>query len=588
MSRFLHHTRNNFSSNFRLNVVLFLFLSAFALVNIRLFQIQVLAHDKYETMAKAQYWDQEALPARRGDIISSDGFVLAGTQSDFLMYAEPKKVTNAFKLANDLAGVMISLRKDTQFAGFYDKFLKSLQMNLLWVPLERNLTLPEKDRIAKLNIEGIGFEESPIRFYPEGNLASHVLGFVASDEKGEKIGYYGIEGSLNEDLKGKPGRVQEETDANGVPILVGGYKKTDPVEGRNVVLTINRAAQYIAEKRIKEGVEKYDAASGSIIVMNPSTGEILAMANYPDYSPGDFSAKEEDPKPDAHRKTVERVNYAVSHTYEPGSVMKGVTISTAIDLGLITPETTFEDNGPVRYSDYTINNWDGQHYGVQNIIQLLQKSNNIGAAWVGHKVGPKKLAEYFKDFGIGTKTNVDLEGEETGLIKDYQDLTDIDLANMSFGQGVSATPLQVLNAYNAIANGGYLLQPKIISKIVDGSKVTEIPTKSVRKAISSTTASTMDYLLEQAVEGGEAKFFALKDYRIAGKTGTAQIPENGRYADNKTNATFVGYLVGSKKLSMIIKLEEPRTSIYAAETSVPLWMETISDLVKYYGIPPDK
>ena len=223
------------------------------------------------------------------------------------------------------------------------------------------------------------------------------------------------------------------------------------------------------------------------------------------------------------------------------------------------------------------------------IVGLLQKSNNIGAAWVGHLVGSKKLYQYFESFGIGKKTNIELEGEESGFLQDYQDWLDIDLAVRSFGQGLAATPLQVLNAFNVIANGGYLLEPKIISKIIDGSKEMVIPTKNLRKVISKDTSETMVGMLEKAVEGGEGKYFTIKDYRIAGKTGTAEVPdETGGYSANRTNATFVGFMAGSKKFSMIVKLEEPKTSVYAAETSVPLWMDIASELVKYYGLAPDK
>ena len=346
--------------------------------------------------------------------------------------------------------------------------------------------------------------------------------------------------------------------------------------------------QYIVEKKIKEGVEKYNAKSGSVIVMDPFTGEIVALANFPTYTPDKFYEEESFVDKDEHRKTLEKTNLAIAAVYEPGSVMKGLTMSSAVDLGLVKPETTFNDAGPVNYSGYVINNWDGRHYGVQTIIQLLQKSNNIGAAWVGHKVGPKNLYKYLFNFGIGTRTGISLEGEDTGSLRDYKDWTDIDLATIAFGQGVSATQLQVLNAFNVIANGGYLLKPKIISKITDGNKIIEMPVKSLRQVLSQKTSATMIDLLEKAVEGGEAKYFVLKDYRIAGKTGTAQIPEGGKYSPDRTNATFVGFLSGDKKISMIVRLEEPKTSIYAAETSVPLWMEIVTELVKYYGIAPDK
>lgn len=568
----------------------------FLLIVFRLFQIQVLDHTKYEALAQDQYMSSREVPARRGDIITSDGYVLAGTRNHYLMFGEPQKTKDPYQIASDLADIFTKSRfpddiseddRNTFKKKYFDEIYNGLVMDLVWVSLEKDVTPVEREEILSKKIEGIGFEEFPVRYYPEGNLASHVLGFVASDEKGEKTGYYGIEGGLNEDLKGKSGKLMEETDAVGVPILMGTYKKIDSTQGRDVVLTINRAIQYIAEKEIKKGVEEYDAVSGSIIIMDPFTGDVLAMANYPTYSPFDFS-ESDNQKDDVRRKSIERKNLAITEVYEPGSVMKPFTISTAIDLKLITPESTFDDSGPVWYSGHKIDNWDGKHYGIQTIVQLLQKSNNIGASWVGHQIGKDGLYKYLTSYGLGSKTKIDLQGEEAGILRDGKDWTDIDTANISFGQGVSATPLQVLNGFNAIINGGYLLQPRIILKMVDEKGETTIPVKSVRRVISKETSDTMISMLEKAVEGGESRYFNLKDYRISGKTGTAQIPEGGSYSPSRTNATFIGFMSGSKVFSMIVRLEEPRTSIYAAETAVPLWMETAKELTKFYGLPPDK
>ena len=202
-------------------------------------------------------------------------------------------------------------------------------------------------------------------------------------------------------------------------------------------------------------------------------------------------------------------------------------------------------------------------------------------------VGSKDLASYLEEFGFGSLTEVELEGEDTGVIRDYNTWTDIDLATAAFGQGLSATSLQVLNGFNVFANGGFLLQPKIISKIIDEKKVIEMPTKQISRVVSRETADTMTEMLVNAAESGEASYFMIKNYRISGKTGTAQIPEKGKYNAEKTNATFAGYLATSKRYTMLVKLEEPRASVYASETAVPLWMDISSELVKYFGIPPD-
>lgn len=632
----------------RLEMVRICFFIAFFVIIAKLFSIQILNHEKYSAMAQDQYTDLYEIPAKRGDILSRDGYILAGTQINYLMYAEPKVISNKHKTAHELAELIsgfevekalesqdydsvdqstqsIDIIRDSQtdnnivgiegsdafipddveisetdpvasekpekskiFAEKYDKYLGLMNFDLLWIALEKGITPEQKELIEQKNFEGVGFEEEPARYYPEGNLAAHVLGFVAHNEAGEKIGYYGVEGYMNDDLKGKAGRVIEERDATGKPILTGGYKKIEPIQGRSLILTIDKTIQYIVEKKLKEGVQMYDAVSGSVIVMNPSTGEVIAMANYPFYDPGNIIFEDIFLESSPHRKKYERVNLAISQTYEPGSVMKSLTISSAVDLNIVTPETSFVDGGPVWYSGHEIDNWDGKHHGTQTIVQLLQKSNNIGAAWVGTLVGSKNMYKYMGEFGIGKKTGIELEGEDTGILRDYKTWTDIDLATAAFGQGVSATPLQVLNVFNTIANGGYLLQPQIIHKISDGSKEIDIPAKNLGRVISGDTSETMIDLLEKAASGGEAQYFVLKNYRIAGKTGTAQIPVGGKYDPNKTNATFAGFLAGTKQFSMIVKLEEPKAKIYASETSVPLWMDITTELVKYYGIAPDK
>ncbi len=600
----------------RSKIMLFGFFSLFFIVIVKLFQIQVLNHNRYKEMAENQYWTLQELPARRGNIVTADGYVLAGTQDDYLLYLEPKVVKDKYKLAHELGALLADYdkietarkekvkdaKKDSdaadeqetdkplaeEFVNYEQKILDGLNSNLYWYPVRKNLSPEQMEEVRSKGFEGVGFEKEPQRYYPEGTLASHVLGFVGSDDKGDKLGYFGIEGALNDDLKGRPGKILEETDATGNPILAGGYRKIDPIAGRDVVLTVNRAIQYLVEKALKDGVKKYDAISGTVVVMDPFDGSVLAMANYPTYDPADFAEEAVLEKGSEFRRTVERQNIAVAQTYEPGSVIKPLTVSSAVDLNLVNANSTFEDSGPVNYSGFFINTWDGSHYGTQTIVQLLQKSNNIGAAWVGTKVGADRLSEYFKDFGLGSKTGIDLEGEDTGIIRDPKDWTAIDTATASFGQSISATPLQVLNAFNVIANGGTLYQPKIISKIIDGNKVIEIPPRKIRTVISKATSDQMIPMLELAADGGEAKFFVLKDYKVAGKTGTAQIAENGKYAAEKTNATFVGFLSGEKKISIIVKLQEPHSSIYAAETAAPLWMQITSGIAKYYGITPDK
>ena len=352
-------------------------------------------------------------------------------------------------------------------------------------------------------------------------------------------------------------------------------------DGSDIYLTIDRNVQFIAETALKEGVEKYSARSGSVIVINPKTGEVIAMANYPTYSPAVYTDSQEN-------EEVYR-NNAISTIYEPGSVMKALTMSSAIDLGIVTPETVYLDDEPKYFSGHKVDNWDEKHHGEETMVEILQHSNNLGAAWVGGRVGSEQLLNYLHKFGFGARLGIDIEGEEGGLIYTSYPLKDIELANASFGQGISATPLQIMSVFSAIANNGYLMKPYVVSKITSSDGDTEVEPEIFSRPISEKTAETMVDMLTQAAAGGEAKYFVLKNFNTAGKTGTAQVPSEGGYDEDKTNATFAGFLSSYKNFVMLVRLEEPSSpSGFAAETSVPLWMGIASKLTNYYSFVPDK
>ncbi len=567
----------------RSDFVFAVFVATSAIFIVKLFTIQVSRHEVLAAQATKQYQNLQQIQAKRGNIYTRDMYPLAATQKAYLMFFEPKLVSDFTKTSQAVSKILAE-GDSKLFESYNSRFLDLLKLDLYWVAAEHEILPETKNKLEELNIKGVGFEEEPIRFYPEKRLASHVLGYVAK-KKAETIqGYFGVEGYFNGDLQGKPGRVVQERDATGSPILVGKYKKDDPINGTDIVLTLDRSIQYMVEKKLIEGVKKYEADFGSVIVMDALTGQILALANYPDYDPSNLTFNEE--KKDMY--SDQKINFAVSEVYEPGSVIKALTVSSGIDTGVISPNTTFTDAGPVNYSDYTIDNWDGKHHGIQTITELLQKSNNIGSSWVAHQVGGKNLYKYFRSFGLGSRSGIELEGEDSGFLKAEDSLTAIDLATSGFGQGMSATPLQVLNAFNTIANDGILLRPRIVMEMREDGRVITLSTKPVKRVMSKDSADTVERMLEEAAVGGESKYFVLKNYRIAGKTGTAQIPKDGKYDPNETNATFVGYLSGEKKISMLVKLNRPKTSPYAAETAVPMWMDIATEMIKYYGIAPDR
>jgi len=559
----------------RLKFLFGLFSFGISVIFIRLVYLQVFQHSKYSVLAARQHFSVMELSSPRGLIQSSDGFLLAGNEARFLLFAEPKKITDETGLAEKLLPILKPelyapkpyLRDIKAIKNYEQNLVDALsRKDLFWVALEHNLTTESKYDIEVLGVTGLGFASETVRFYPEGSLAREILGTVGRDLEGNPRGYFGIEGYYEGDLRGLGGEVYQEQNAFGQPILVGNYLEVPAKPGKNLLLTINRTIQYILEQKLGQGITKYGAQSATGVILDPRNGEILAM-----------SSKYLNSDPEATISGVPR-NLAIASAYEPGSVMKPLTIAAAIDSHLITPETTYDDNGPVTYSTHLVDNWDGEHHGKITMTQILELSNNCGAAWVGTQLGSYNLRDYLLKFGLGNPLGVDLEGETGGIIRDPQEWREIDTATASFGQGISASPLQVVNIFATIANGGNLIRPHLV----------KADSQIVRQVISGSTASTVSQMLVSAVDKGESRYFNLKDFTVAGKTGTAQIAIDGHYDPQKTNTTFVGYFPKDPKFVMLIKLEKPSTSIYAAETAVPLWMSIAKELALEMRIVPDR
>lgn len=601
-------------NTWRLYLLFTVFFCLSVLIVFRLFFVQVIFHNKYAVLAENQHWITHNLPARRGKIFTSDNYPLVVNKTSYLLYAEPPRIENTQNVAEELTNILFDVENydqdeiDLKGGGnvkkeFASQLQERLELDLYWVAIAHKLTPETQQIILDLELEGLGFEEEPIRSYPENKMAAHILGFVGADTQGKEHGYYGLEGYYDGDLRGRPGKIMEERSAKGHPILIGGFQRIPPEDGADLVLTLERSVQYIIEKKLAEGVEKYGAKSGSIVLLEPSTGQVMALANYPTFNPSfwwkpvettvqNSDDSEENPAEELEKKVVDSAtlfkNAAISSMYEPGSVIKALTMSTGIDTDTVMPQTTFQDIGPIRVSGFTVDNWDKKHHGEETMIEVLQHSNNMGAAWLAQKLGPEKLYSYFTDFGVGVLTNIDLEGEDSGWIMPPSQWRDIDLVSVSFGQAISVTPLQLATSLAAIVNEGVLMQPYIVKEIRDGDKTINFRPKEVTRVLSASTSRIMVEMLTAAAEGGEASFFISKRYKIAGKTGTAQIAVGGKYLADKTNTTFIGFLPEHPQFVMVLKLEEPSASIYAAETAVPLWMDILEELVTFYNIPPSK
>lgn len=620
----------------RLNLLFGFLFAALVVILARLFQIQGLQYGKYRALAETQHGISYNIPAPRGKVYSRDGFPLVSNQSAYLLYAKPSVIKSSELSSGEIARrvldvlyvdscpvvnfVSSSQLDDYQRRQACEQHLSErLGYSRQWVPLVTNLTGDQKERIEALEVSGLGFEITPVRYYPEGTLAANVLGLVGSDEKGEPQGYYGLEGFYDGDLRGQEGAVIEERGALGEPILTGDYTKRPPKEGRDLKLTIDRAVQFMVEEKLEDGVKKFGAESGTVVVLDPKTGAVIAMtdrlstdAEQPlemdfdlegfqeeDLDGGNNGDDEKDQDEEEDKDIsvspsmyapddVHQRNLAISSSYEPGSVIKSLTMAAAIDEGKITPQTTFISR-PLEIGSHTIRTWDDQYYGRSTMIEVLERSDNTGAAWVVmEKLGKRSLHSYFVDFGLGQKTGIDLEGESAGILNPLSEWRPVDVASASFGHGLSATPLQVASAFTVFANEGVLMQPYVVSEIRGGNREIKFSPQRVRRVVSKHAAKVMQGMLTRAAAHGEASFFVLEDWEVAGKTGTAQIPVGGGYHPHLTNATFVGFLPQSENFVMLVKLGKPSTSIYAAETAVPLWMDIAKELIRYYAIPPDR
>lgn len=448
------------------------------------------------------------------------------------------------------------------------------------------ITLTDGKDISS-EIWGLNYEWESLRFYPEKNIFSNVLGFTNFDG----VGSYGLEGYFNEDLSGEDGYLLgDKGNYKGRKIIIDKEEYLAPVYGNNLVLTIDYAVQLFVCQKLKEAQDKHKFTTGSIIVMDPKTGKIIAMCNWPGFDPNNYSEVKDPSLFD---------NEVISHQYEPGSVFKTITMAIAIDQGKITPNTTYEDKGqlmikgwskPISNSDFSTK---GGH-GIVDMSYVLENSLNTGAIFAANTVGSQIYSDYLKKFGFGQKTGIDLTSEISGnienLLKDK--VKEIDFATAAFGQGIAVTPIQMISSYAALANKGILMKPYIVDEILDNEDkvIKKNQPEEVRRVVSEQTAETVSAMLVNVVEVGHAKKSQVKGYYVGGKTGTAQIPSpRGGYLENQYIHNFVGYApISDPKFVLLVKVDNPKTSIYAEGTVVPIFGEIVDFLLKYYQIPKER
>lgn len=585
MSRFtLYDGRKRFS------IVCLLLTCVFAGVALRLAWLQIVRAGDLSQMSQSQLTADLVQKHPRGRIVDRDGEELAVSIMTGSLYADPEGMVDSpesakqkpqrdvRRISADLLAPVLHMDAD----GLYKTFIGGGRF--VW--LKRTMEPKEVEQVRKLikenKLPGLHFLEESKRYYTKKRTAAQILGFIGTDD----VGLSGIEYQLNDVLKGKDTKYSLMVDAAGQQIL-GSLLNDDAQAVKKpkeqlptVYLTLDSKMQYVLEDAMDDAINRTKAKGAAAIIMDPYTGEILGMASRPTFDPNNFGKY----NPDTWS------NKAISMIYEPGSVFKPIVGCMGLTEGIITPDTVFQDDGSIRIADRVIHNWDGEGLGPVPFSTIIKFSINTGMVQLGMKLGADRLISYAKKFGFGSPTGIDLPGEEYGILYDPKMMYEPDVATMAIGQGVAVTPMQVLRAICAIANGGELLQPYIVKKVVapDGTVISEGQKHVVRNVITPQVARQMRDMMEKVVSEGGGKPAAIKGYRIAGKTGTAEkLAEGGGYAAGKYIASFVGFVPADKPMyAMLVMLDTPQGAFYGSQVSAPIFRDTLQQILVAKGIQP--
>ena len=542
-------------------------------------QTSVEAADFRDQTNRYKGWIENVYPAR-GEIYDRNGKLLAGNQSVYEVGVTLDDVESAQSIATILSTVLgldyVNILDSINNANEEQVYLSLSD----YVPageiaeLERIKNDIENDPNAYDSLAGLSFREHLARSYPEETIAANIIGFVNRAGRG----YFGVEEKYNDLLAGVPVQVWIPADPNRVEEI------PQVPDGTTLILTLDRELQASVEEILDESLYTYGAESGSIIVMDPQNGEILAMASTPRLNLENYSDYE------LVFDNASEYNRAINMPYEPGSVMKILTMAAALDMGVVTPDTSYTDTGSFPVGGAVIKNWDEKAWGIQDMTGCLRHSLNICLARIAVEMGPENFYEYMSAFGIGHPTGIDLSGEAGGRLKvpGDSDWYPVDLATNSFGQGVTATPIQMMMAASAIANDGNMVTPHILYGMVRDSKQYDFPPQNAGRPISKETAYTLSEMLANSITG-EDSLATIPGYRLAGKTGTAQIPtEYGWYSKDETNASFIGWgPVDDPQFMIYVWLEKPSVSVWASKTAAPVFAEVAEESVRILNVPPD-
>src|SRR5579875_2266472 len=534
----------------------------------RLYYLQVIEYVHWFERAQRQQQRTIELAPQRGTIYDCRLHPLAMSLPVDSIYAVPSHLADPARAAR-LLGPILGLDPQELEARF------EASRTFCWV--KRKVSATESERVKALGLKGIYFQKEMKRFYPLGDLASAVLGYVGMDDRG----LAGIEYSLNSEVEGQPGHALVMEDARRQTF---GSRDDPGKPGMSVQLTIDAGIQYIAESVLDADVEKWHARGGVAIVQNPYTGAILAMASYPTFNPNHYAAS----------PPQDRINRGVSWIFEPGSTFKSITISSAIDEHLAKPTDLIDcQMGAIVLGGRTIH--DDREVirhelaGPLTLSQVLAYSSDVGAVKMALRLGEDRFYDHIVNFGFGAKTNIGLPGEESGLLMPPSRWSGVSIGEIAIGQGIGVTPLQLVEAYSAIANGGTLIQPRIVRDVFSGKTHDPVPPESRRRVLSEQTAATMRRMLEGVVEFGTGTAAQLDGYSAGGKTGTAQKVENGHYSHAHYVASFIGIApIHHPALTILVSIDTPVGGIYGAEVAAPTWKQLAQQALSYLNVPRDE
>jgi cell division protein FtsI (penicillin-binding protein 3) len=534
-------------------------------IQARLLYLQVYKHEQLQARAENQSERTMDISAKRGDILDRQGHVLAYSVDADSVYGVPSEIESAEQAASKLCAALTDCASKEQGA-----FAARLRQRRAFVYVRRRVTPPQARRIAALNLKGIGFIKEDRRFYPKKQLAAQLLGFVGVDNKG----LAGIEAAYDSQISGAVGKLLYQTDARRRAFS---RLERPPTAGATVELTIDEYLQHVAERELRDAVARNRAAGGTVLIMAPKTGEILALANEPTFNPNAFSSA----SPERRR------NRAVQDIYEPGSTFKVVTASAALEERVVGVDDIIDvSGGKIRFGSRVID--DTHDYGALSFTDVMVKSSNVGAIKVGLMLGSERLGLYVRRFGFGRALSPDFPGETTGIVWDPRKLDNSALASMSMGYQVGVTPLQMVAATSAVANGGDLIQPRVVRALIRDGRRTEVKPTVLGRTISRDTAATLTGIMEQIVERGTATYAQVAGYTIAGKTGTAAKLVNGRYSNTDYYASFVGFLPSRNPVAtIIVVIDSPHAhGYYGGPIAGPVFQRIAEATLRHLGVPP--